>query len=430
VLFAVVSLTAVASGSDYYKTRTLVNHTGEVSTSTTTYDAGNVSISGTIEVSATSNVVVYYTAEGSLTNTNDILRLRCTIGGDTDIAHISDIKFVDYSNVNVTTSAVFYIQKSAGSHQVKIWFRSSTGDTVKLRNQTLTAVAYPTSLSVANHDAAAKKMSSTTYADALSAGTLSVSSGNDILIYYSAEGNTTVPAEVLHVRCLADSSEAKLSDIKLVDYATQNLTRSTVFYNETSLPAGSYTIKAQYRSSTGDGVTLRNQTLIAVSCPDANLVANSSAAEVSTSETTYGATNVWNAGTITTDTTSDVIVYYTAEGSLADTDDILRIQCKIGDSVASISDIKFVDAYSTNITMSAVFYLANLDAGSYPVKIGYRSSNGNEVTLRNQTLAAVARKAAPPPPLPVPEFSPVGLVALIAILSAVLAVATLMRREK
>ncbi|MHC1610372.1 MAG: hypothetical protein ACXQTW_02025 [Candidatus Methanospirareceae archaeon] len=428
MLFAVFSLTAVASGSDYYKTRTLVNHTGEVSTSTTTY--ATALDAGTIDVATTSNVVVYYTAEGSLTDPNDILRLRCTIGSDSDVAQISDIKFVDYSNVNVTTSAVFYLPKSAGSYPVKIWFRSSNGNTVKLRNQTLTAVAYPTSLSVAASSTGDNKRGSTTYADALNAGTLTVSSGDDILIYYSAEGNTTVPGEVLHVRCLADSSEAKLSDIKLVDYATQNITRSTVFYNETSLPAGSYTIKAQFRSSTGDGVTLRNQTLIAVSCPDANLVANSYGGYVSTDNTTYDPNDVWNAGTLTTDTTSDVIVYYTAEGNLANTDDILRIQCKIGDNVASISDIKFVDAYSTNITTSAVFYSADLPPGSYPIKVGYRSSNGNEVTLRNQTLVAVARKAAPPPPAPVPEFSPVGLLAFIAIVSAVLAVVTMKKKRE
>jgi len=87
-----------------------------------------------------------------------------------------------------------------------------------------------------------------------------------------------------------------------------------------------------------------------------------------------------------------------------------------------------VDAYSTNITTSAVFYSANLPKGSYQIKIGYRSSNSNDITLRNQTVAVVARKAAPPTPppaVPVPEFSPVGLLALIAIVSAVLVIATL-----
>jgi len=427
-LLAAFSMSAVtvAQGSDFSDVRIhATSQPTEVSTSSQTYvealDAG------TLSVATTSNVTVFYSAEGSITNPNDVIRIRCTIGGN--IAHTDDIKFADYSTVNVTQSAVFYYPNvPAGSPQIKIEFRSSTGQNIKLRNQTLVAVAYPTAISMAGYSTEDKKTTETTYGatNVWQVGTLNVPSATKGLFFYSAEGNVSAADEVLHVRCNASNNIANIDDIRLVDYSTMNISRGAIFYVP-SLSADSYTIKLGYRSSTGDGVTLRNQTLVAAAFPA--LVAKDET-EKSTPSQTY--VEALDAGTLTLDTTSDVAVYYTAEGNISNPDDILRINCTIGDTVASISDIKFVDRSTNNVTMSAVFYRSDVSTGSCPIKIGYRSSNGNSVTLRNQTLIAISQKAAPTPPpvVAVPEFSPVGLLALIGILSAVLVIATLMRREK
>ncbi len=424
---AIILMPGVVSGSEFSNARILTaSHEAEVSTSSQTYETTALD-AGMLSVATTSNVFVYYTAEGSITNPDDIIRIRCGIGDS--VANISDIKFVDYSMMNVTQSAVFYIPDVTvtADSTIKIEFRSSTGDTVKLRNQTLVAVAYPTTISMAGYSTEDKETMKTTYGteNVWQAGTLEVPTAAKGLFFYSAEGNVLGTSEVLHVRCNASNNIANIEDIRLVDYSTMNVTRGGVFYMP-SLSADSYTIKLGYRSSTGDGIALRNQTLAAVAFP---ALVKKEETEKNTSSPDY--VEALDAGTLSLDTTSDVAVYYSAEGSISDPDDILRINCTIGGEIASISDIKFVDSSTNNVTMSAVFYRSNLDTGSYPIKIGYRSSNGNdnEVTLRNQTLIAISQKAAPPP-VPVPEFNPVGLLALIGMVSAVLAVATMRRREK
>jgi len=429
-LLAAFSMSAVtvAQGSDFSDVRIHASsHGAEVPTSSTTY--ATAFDAGTLSVVTTSNVVVYYSAEGSITNPNDVIRIRCKIGGS--VAYTEDIKFVDYSTVNVTQSAVFYYPNvPAGSPQIKMEFRSSTGQSIKLRNQTLVAVAYPTAISMAGYSTEDKKTTETTYGatNVWQVGTLNVPSATKGLFFYSAEGNVSAAGEVLHVRCNASNHIANIDDIRLVDYSTMNVSRGAVFYVP-SLSADSYTIKLGYRSSTGDGVTLRNQTLAAAAFPA--LVAKYET-EKSTPSQTY--VTALDAGTLTLDTTSDIVVYYAAEGNISNSDDILRINCTIGGTEASISDIKFVDRSTNNVTMSAVFYRSDVSTGSCPIKIGYRSSTGDSVTLRNQTLTAIAQKAAPPTPpppaVPVPEFSLVGLLAFIAILSAVLAVATLRKKRE
>jgi hypothetical protein len=426
-LLAAFSMSAVtvASGSDgtYAKVRILgASQAAEVSTTSTSYGYWEA---GTLSVATTSNVTVFYSAEGSLTDPNDIIRIRCTIGGYT--ANTDDIKFVDYSTVNVTQSAVFYYPNvPAGSYVIKIGNRSSLGQEIKLRNQTLVAVAYPTALSMVSHHAPDEKTTETTYGttNVWQVGTLEVPWAASGLIFYSAEGNISAAGEVLHVRCVANTTEANIADIKLVDGSTMNVSRGAVFYVP-SLTNYSYRINLSYRSSTSDGVTLRNQTLVAAAFP---ALVNNTPEEVSTASTTYDTINRWNAGTLSLDTTSDVAVYYAAEGNVAGLA-VMHIRCTIGDTVASISDIKFVDSSTMNVTQSAVFYYSNVEPGSYPINISYRSSTGNAVTLRNQTLIAISQKA-PPPVVPVPEFSPIGLLALVGIVSAVLAVATMKRRVK
>ena len=422
MLFAVFSLTAVASGSDFSNVRIhAMSKSDEVPTSSQTY--AEALDAGTLSVATTSNVVVYYSAEGALTDPNDVIRIRCRIGDS--VANISDIKFVDYSTVNVTQSAVFYrANVPAGSHQIKIEFRSSTGQNIKLRNQTLVAVAYPITISMANHNLTDMKTTLTDYGvtNVWQVGTLNVPSATKGLFFYSAEGNVSATDEVLHIRCNASNNIAYIDDIRLVDYSTMNVSRGAIFYVP-SLATDS-TIKLGYRSSTSNGVTLRNQTLVAAAFP---ALVNKTPEGVSTSSQTYQ--TALDAGALTLDTISDVAVYYSAEGNISDPDDILRIKCTIGDSVASISDIKFVDSSTNNVTMSAVFYRSDVSTGSCPIKIWYRSSNGNSVTLRNQTLIAISQKA-PPPPEPVPEFSSVGLLAFIAIVSAVLAVVTMKKKRE
>jgi len=423
VLFAVFSLTAVASGSDFSNVRIhAMSKSDEVPTSSQTY--AEALDAGMLSVATTSNVVVYYSAEGALTNPNDVIRIRCQIGNS--VANISDIKFVDYSTVNVTQSAVFYrANVPAGSHQIKIEFRSSTGQSIKLRNQTLVAVAYPITISMANHNLTDMKTTLTDYGatNVWQVGTLNVPSATKGLFFYSAEGNVSATDEVLHVRCNASNNIANIDDIRLVDYSTMNVSRGAIFYVP-SLAAGSYRINLSYRGTAVDSVTLRNQTLVAAAFP---ALVNNKPEGVSISSQTYQ--TALDAGALTLDTISDVAVYYSAEGNISDPDDILRIKCTIGDTVASISDIKFVDSSTNNVTMSAVFYRSDVPTGPCSIRIWYRSSNGNSVTLRNQTLIAISQKA-PPPPAPVPEFSPIGLLAFVGVVSAVLAVVTMTRKKR
>jgi len=82
----------------------------------------------------------------------------------------------------------------------------------------------------------------------------------------------------------------------------------------------------------------------------------------------------------------------------------------------------------------------NVTWGGTSGDMGYATATGDSVYLAGYTdsfgvggpdaFLVKYSEVAPPPPVPVPEFSPVGLLVLVGILSVVLAVAILRKRKE